>query len=173
MKEIYKDIKGYEGYYQISNLGNVKSVERIIKREGKGDYPVNEKIVKSNSNGNGYLIINLRKDKKRKSFLVHRLVAQTFINNPEVLPQVNHIDEDTMNNTLDNLEWCTAKYNINHSKAKPVFQYSLTGELIKEWESATTIESDLGYFKSNVSSACYGNIKTYKGFKWAFVNIYG
>ena len=113
-QEIWKDIQGYEGLYQISNLGRVKSLERIIITNNGITKKISEKILKPYLKGNGYYNIVLRKDSKTKCYFVHRLVAKEFIPNPDNLPQVNHKDENKLNNNVDNLEWCTSKYNNNY-----------------------------------------------------------
>ena len=110
MKEEWRDIKGYEGLYQISNLGRVKS----LARDTNNQYCKVDKIIKANPNKWGYLNVNLYKKGKGKPFKVHRLVALHFIENPENLPEVNHKDENKSNNCVDNLEWCTSKDNCNH-----------------------------------------------------------
>ena len=108
--EIWKDIEGYEGYYQVSNFGNVRSVDRVIeysdgvKRLRKG------RILKPYKNRDGYLTCDLRKNSKHKISKIHRLVSEAFIPNPSNLPEVNHKDEDKTNNCVDNLEWCTRSY---------------------------------------------------------------
>lgn len=104
MKEFWRDIEEYEGMYRISNFGRVKSF-----------YNGKEIIRKLCSRKNGYMAITLKKNNKSKSFLIHRLVAIAFILNPLGLPQVNHKDEDKVNNRVDNLEWCDAKYNMNYN----------------------------------------------------------
>ena len=101
MVEIWKDIKGYEGLYQVSNLGRVKSLRKNI-------------IMKEALKEERYLSITLHKNKTRKSFYIHRLVAQAFVSNPNNYPEVNHKDENKQNNQMDNLEWCTPKYNANY-----------------------------------------------------------
>lgn len=106
MKEIWKDIEGYEGCYQVSNFGNVKSLNYM--HTGK------EQILKLKTKKSGYLQVNLCKDGKIKTYTIHRLVAKAFVENPDNLPQVNHIDEDKTNNRFDNLEWCDQKYNNNY-----------------------------------------------------------
>lgn len=106
MTEIWKDIEGYEGLYQISNWGRVKSLN--YNRTGK------EGILKPIPTNNGYMIIGLYKNRKPNQYSIHRLVAQAFIPNPDNLPQVNHKDEDKSNNCVWNLEWCTAEYNMNY-----------------------------------------------------------
>ncbi len=108
MKEIWKDIEGYEGLYQVSNLGDVRS----LKYAGGNKV----KILKQ-GNVNGYKRVSLHKNNKQKNYFVHRLVAMTFIPNPNNLPLVNHKDENKTNNSVDNLEWCTQKYNINYGSA--------------------------------------------------------
>ena len=116
MKEVWKDIKGYEGLYQISNYGNVRSLDKIIVDKYK-KYLMKGKQLKLNIR-NTYYVINLVKNKKRKSFQVHRLVAEAFLSNPNNYKIVNHKDENPLNNNVDNLEWCTQKHNVNHSKYK-------------------------------------------------------
>lgn len=112
--EEWRDIEGYEGLYQISNLGRVKSLSRIaIDRRGIPHY-VNERILKQAFDKNGYCLVGLHINGKIKSGKVHRLVASAFIDNPHNLPDVNHKDENKSNNNVDNLEWCTPKYNINY-----------------------------------------------------------
>ena len=123
----------------------------------------------------------LSKDNKQKRFLIHRLVAQAFIPNPDNLPQVNHKDEVKTNNCVDNLEWVTNKQNMNYGKwtqirkkhSKKVLQYSLDGEFIREWESLLQIERELGYGRANISRCCRGECKKNKSynFVWSYANI--
>lgn len=116
MREEWRDVVGYEGYYMVSNMGRVKSVERMRWSgiNGGGYVTVQERILKLCDKGQGYLSVNLYKDGKRKQYSVHRLVGQAFIPNPNNLPIINHKDENPKNNNVDNLEWCTQKYNINY-----------------------------------------------------------
>ena len=115
MKEIWKDIPDFEGLYQVSNLGNVKTLDKYVGTGIKHNSKVKrkEKILKQ-YNKRGYLQVSLSKNNKRYYFNVHRLVVQAFIPNLDNLPQVNHKDENPMNNCIENLEWCTAKYNCNY-----------------------------------------------------------
>ena len=117
MKEVWKDIEGYEGLYQISNLGNVKSLDRT-QIQKRGDLYYNKKykgqIIKSHLTHRGYCAVGVTKHNRHKNFSVHRLVARAFIPNPENKPEVNHIDGNKQNNDVRNLEWLTPSENIIH-----------------------------------------------------------
>lgn len=114
--ENWKDVAGYEGLYQVSNLGRVKSLERVvINNKYGGKRIVQESIVQATDNGHGYKIVGLHRERKRKNFYVHRLVASAFAPNPDRLTYINHIDYDRGNNNADNLEWCTQKQNTQYS----------------------------------------------------------
>lgn len=162
--EIWRDIEGYPNY-QISNMGRVKSLGNNKTRK--------EKILKSGKNEKGYLIVNLFKEGKGKSFKVHRLVATAFLPNPNNLPQVNHKDENKTNNRVDNLEYCDSKYNMNYGTRtektqKPILQFSKTGEFIKKWDSAIQVERELGFNQGNISICCKGKLKTAYGYRWCY-----
>lgn len=118
MKEIWKDIQGYEGYYQISNYGNVKSLERIVCRKDGVVQVRKERIMSKRVSTDGYYMAKLNVNNCSKSIAIHRLVAMHFIPNPNNLPEVNHKDCDRTNNRVDNLEWCTHLDNIKYSWAK-------------------------------------------------------
>ncbi len=105
MNEIWKSIEGYEGLYEVSNLGNVRSLNWHLTGTIR--------VLKPRQNGYGYLSVILYKNGKMKKFYVHRLVASAFLPNPQNLPQVNHKDENKTNNSIENLEWCSCKDNIN------------------------------------------------------------
>jgi len=115
-KEIWKDIKDYEGMYQVSNLGRIKTLERIVKYDTPPySHTVHMKIKKISKKNNGYMIVGLWKDNKGKNFHIHRLVANAFIDNPENKATVNHIDSDKTNNCVTNLEWNTQSENNKHA----------------------------------------------------------
>ena len=172
MKEIWKDIKDYEGLYQVSNWGRVKSMN--YNHSGK------EKILKTGTYKSGYLYVVLYKNNKRRHLSIHRLVAEAFLEIPEdikqyigtVYLQVNHKDENKQNNNVENLEFCDIKYNCNFGTrtervaekiSKIVLQYDLEGNFIKEWKS--TMECDRnGYNHGHVAACCRGELKKYKGF---------
>lgn len=171
-KEIWKDIKGYEGLYQVSNIGRIKSFKR------------NESIMQPNDNGKGYLQVGLTKNGKRSYFKIHRLVAEVFIPNPDNKPEVNHIDGNKKNNTVENLEWCTTKENCQHrqktglgnieaatkAKYKSVLKYDLkTGKILEEFESAKAAALSLQSNKSdNVARVCRGERNSFKGFGFKY-----
>lgn len=126
MQEVWKDIDGYVGFYQVSNFGRVKSVSRVCGTKQK-QYTCKEKLL-SQSLCKGYYKVTLYKDGISKQFRVNRLVAITFIPNPNNLPIVNHIDENPKNNRIDNLEWCTIKYNTLYGDAVDKIRKSRVGK---------------------------------------------
>lgn len=179
MQEIWKDISGYEGVYQVSNWGNVKSLERSvnIKSSSKKLFPVKEKILTPSKNTR-YCFVTLRKNKKSYRHSVHRLVAEAFIPNPLNLPEVNHKDENKRNNSVDNLEWCTPKYNANYGTSRerlakqaniPIAQFSLSGDFIKQYQSALEAESIISIRRTNICKCCKGERRSAGGYLWSYV----
>ncbi len=140
-----------------------------------------KKILKQSKDDRGYLMISLHKNNKHRTVKVHKLVANAFIPNPLNLPQVNHKDEEKLNNSIDNLEWCTNKYNCNygtHNKrvseklSKTVYQYSLENTLIKVWNSTIQCSRENSKFNHrHISECCLGKRKTHKGYKWSYEPI--
>ena len=130
-----------------------------------------EKYLKPNMSKSGYLSVELFDENgKSKRLLIHRLVAMAYIPNPENLPQVNHIDENPLNNAVSNLEWCTAKYNMNYGNgAKTVLQYSRNGEFIARYNSAAEASRKTGANHSHIIECCNGKrYKTVNNFIWKF-----
>lgn len=179
MREIYKDISGYEGVYQISNKGNVKSLS--FNRSGKN------RILKFGVN-DGYFVVMLYKNKLRKNCSVHRLVANEFIPNPDGKEQINHIDGNKVNNCVENLEWSTISENqihrfkvLNHkgpnfgklgkdnNNSVKVEQYSKQGDFIRCWDSIMDVHRELGINSANISNCCRGRLKSVGGYKWKYV----
>lgn len=167
--EIWKDIKDYPNY-QVSNMGRVKSLN--YNRTGK------ERILKNYKNNMGYLQVYLYKEGKVKMYYIHRLVSQAFIPNPNNLSEVNHINEIKTDNCVENLEWCSRKYNTNYGTRtertqKPILQFTKTGEFIKKWDSATQVERDLGINQGNITKCCQGKYKSTCGYRWCYAVING
>lgn len=167
MKEEYKDIEGYENLYQVSNLGNVKSLN--YNRTGK------ERILKPIKDNNGYLFVTLCKEREHIKYSIHRLVAEAFISNSDNLPQVNHIDEDRTNNNVTNLEWCTAKYNSNYGSRTERSALSRSKQVMcietgVAYPSSSEAARQLGFAQTNISRCCNGIRNTCGGFHWRFVS---
>lgn len=157
MKEILKDIEGYEGLYQISNLGNVKSL-------------ISNKILKPKKDKDGYLMVNLYKQGKVKTYKIHRLVTQAFIENPNNYLEVNHRDEDKTNNYVTNLEWCTREYNNNYgTRNKKTSKPVMCLETGKVYYSANEAARQTGFAQGNISLACNGKLKQAYGYTWKYV----
>jgi len=116
--EEWEDIKYYEGKYQVSNKGRIRSLSRMVFQSNGSSYLKKDKFIKLTINTNGYQRISLYKNGIQKNLSIHRLVAETFIENPNNLPEVNHKDEIKINNVVSNLEWCTRQYNNEYSKSK-------------------------------------------------------
>lgn len=162
-KEIFKPIVGYEGLYEVSNYGRVRSLPR---RCTKG------KVLKPGLVSGGYCGVVLSKDGKCSSLLVHRLVADAFIPNPEGLIQINHKDENKANNCIDNLEWCTAQYNSEYSKAIPIAQLSLNGKILGIFKSAREVERKMGFKHQLITNCCKGAQNTSYKYKWKYYKDY-
>ena len=157
MCEVFKPIEGYEDLYEVSDEGNVRN-----KTTGR--------ILKPSRTNRGYLCVYLCKDGIREFKSIHRLVAQAFLPNPDNYPQVNHIDENKLNNSVDNLEWCTSQYNIDYSQSKPVAQFSLDGRLLNTYKSACEAARQTGINRQSISECCLGKrYKTTGGFIWKYV----
>ena len=177
-EEIWKDIKGFENKYQISNLGNLRNSNT-------------NNTLKFRKSSRGYLTITIRKKSKVYCYLVHRLVAETFLPNPNNYPQVNHIDGNKSNNIVDNLEWCTASNNQKHAYRiglhvndtqkmkrmneksklkikKKVIQYDLNGNIINEFESLKDAEFQTKIKYQYISNCCRGKTKTAGKFIWKY-----
>lgn len=164
-EEIWKPIKDYEGLYEVSNYGNVRSLFRYKKQ------------LKLELTKNGYLRIMLCKNKKRKRYLIHRLVAEAFIPNPNNLPQVNHRDENPKNNCVDNLEWCSHEYNCNYgnrnkriiekSKIK-IVQLDKNNNCIKIWNSIKEASEFYNISSSAIVLCLKGKHETCRGYIWRY-----
>lgn len=175
-REVWKDIQGYEGFYQVSNLGRIKSLSRPISN-GKWIRISKEKIRKLQRHKQGYMMVGLEKNGKKKLCTVHRLVAEAFIPNPECLPEVNHKDENQSNNHVGNLEWCTRKYNVNYgtgterralTRSKPVMQIGKCHSVVSRFSSISAAGRMTGYNPRRICACCRGLIHSAYGYLWKY-----
>lgn len=176
MKEFWKPIPGYEGIYEVSSTGMVKS----LPRSSSGKVSVKtERTLSSVDDGKGYRTIKLCKNGKIRRFFIHRLVALAFIQNPENLPFVNHKDENPSNNNVDNLEWCTQRYNVNYgnslikmreaaikSEGRSICCYDLQGNLVKEYACFIDAVRD-GHKRRHIEECIKGEKLTHHGLYWS------
>lgn len=183
MKEEWRPVVGYEGFYEVSNLGNVRSIavysykyKRVIQRR----VPT---IKVQETTHDGYKRVTLCYYGKKKHWMVHRLVALAFIPNQDNLPEVNHRNENTANNYVSNLEWCSRTYNANygtlpkrikermntsHPTAKAVYQYKMDGTFITAYPSLNEAGRAVGLTGNAIQKVCKGKNKSAAGFKWCY-----
>lgn len=174
--EEWKDINGYEGIYQISSYGRVKSIDRVLSngKKRKSKFLYIHKI-------NGYPTVSLCKDYKQRNYKIHRLVAQAFIPNPENKPCVDHIDTDRENNVVSNLRWVTYQENtdnplssksqkeaVSNSGCKKVAQYDKSNKLLNIFHSAAQAGKETSTSPSSICNCCKGRIKTANNFIWKY-----
>ena len=193
MQEIWKDIKGYEGIYQVSNLGRVKS----LPRKDRKNRIVHGRILSLDHDGGKYVTVHLHKDRKQSTRHLHRIVAETFIPNPLNKATVNHIDEDKENNTVCNLEWMTYKENAHHGtrmercysnrdyktigkkiaqtwrdrgKCRAIIQYDLDGNIVNEWESIIDAAKTYNVWPNGIRCSLKDKSgkRTCKGYYWRY-----
>ena len=178
MEEIWKDIEGFEGLYQVSSLGRVKSLERTVRANTCGVRVLQERLLSVCKSSCGYYIVVLCKNGKHYTKLAHRLVAEAFIPNTRNLNEVNHKDENKLNNSLANLEWCDRAYNANYGtgaercakqKRRPVIMLDVeTMRTISVFKSAREANKETGISYKSISSVCNGKSKTAGGYIWKF-----
>lgn len=184
METIWKDIPNYIGYYQISNTGQIKSLERKVKssKSRQGLRTVNERLIKTRIDKYGYETVILRKENIDKHFTIHRLVATCFIPNPENLPSINHKDENKLNNIVDNLQWCTVKYNNLYNNrqtkinnilkeriiGKAILQYDLEWNLLQRFKTLRGMHRETGFSREKIKRVCNGLQEQSYGYYWKF-----
>lgn len=199
--EIWKPVVGYEGLYEVSSTQQVRSVDRILKHP-KGKCLVKSKLKKLQISNKGYYCVSLYKDGKGKVHLLHRIIAQAFIPNPYNMPEIDHINGDNKDNRIENLRWTTRKGNMNNpvtksrmyfyyiddsfqkrkmekrilnkrkTAPKKVYQYSLDGKFIKEYETTIQAEKETGVKKELITSSCRENGKKQaKGSLWSYEKL--
>ena len=174
MKEIWKDVVGYEGLYQASTFGRIRSLDRKDCRGNR----ISGKIMKPRFINSGYLMVHLRdRNGKRTGKLVHRLVAEAFLIATDNEIQVDHIDENKTNNNIENLRWVTPKQNSNHGtgimranikKSKPVNQLNENGVCIKTFSSATEAARVLNIKQGSITNCCLGRHRHAGGYRWEY-----
>lgn len=172
-KEEWRSIKGYEGKYEVSSFGRVKSLSRFKCLLHGKEKNTHEKILKFDQHKNGYLFVHLYNNGSKRAYSVHRLVAEAFIPNTRSLPQINHIDGDKTNNNTDNIEWCTAKENNLHSArvlhlecGVAIKQFDENGFFIKEYANTGIASEETGVNRSSICSCLIGRQKHAGGFLW-------
>lgn len=181
--EIWKDIEGYEGYYQVSNLGRVKSVDRVVEQDLPhglhGTITYRGKILKNQTQRNGYMYIGLHKNNIYSWFRIHRLVAMTFVPGYKEGMEVNHIDENKRNNRADNLEWVSRRENLikcstlekwNNVQSRAVLQMSCDNKTINRFDSVTQASVHTGVERRLISAACHKRNKSAGGYRWKFAD---
>lgn len=199
-EEIWKDIDGYEGLYQVSSLGRVKALQRY-RRAGNTAYTQKEHFMTQYDNTSGYKYVRLNIGSDKRMFFVHRLVANAFIANPMSLPEVNHKNEIKTDNNVDNLEWCTRQYNEtygtkrervqrtkkmlnsdrkalmkknkNHSYGaeKPVLCYLKDGTFVNRFQSLSVAAQSIGDCTSHIAACCKGRRKSVRGYNWRYEEL--
>lgn len=195
--EQWADIEGYEGYYQVSSLGRIKSMERYIQdRFGmKSPYRIPPKVLKPKKAPNGYMFVHLSKEGKVEPRRIHRMVAEAFIPNPYRLPSVNHKNEDKTDNRVENLEWCTQAYNneygtrtqrsqLSQKYRRPVAMYAMDGRLLRTFPTVveaaryvakeiTDMRTSVKIANNNIRAVCQHkpNRHIAYGYLWEFVAV--
>lgn len=178
--ECWKPIKNYEYLYEVSNKGYIRNVKT-------------KKVLCNVKNNKGYAVVTLVKNKTHTQYSVHRLVAEHFLDNPFNYPVINHIDSDTMNASVDNLEWCTQSHNIKHAyntgrkkvtisilgkrgvkspNSRAVNQYRLDGKFVKSWACSYDYVRENKLKSNHIADCCNGKRKTFNGYKWEYVTRY-
>ena len=180
MSEIWKDVIGLEGIFQVSNMGRIRSLDKYANVCGGGKRLVKGRILKPTKLQNGYYEAQFHHKGERIIYLLHRLVAIHFIDNPLNLPEVNHKDENPQNNNVENLEWCTSKYNANYGTRNirmmenrefvSVIQFDKNGNMIKQWNKMTDACKETGADISSMIRVCKGKQDTCVGYKWKYAD---
>lgn len=164
MNEVWKPVSGYETLYGVSNQGRVMNLNT-------------QKPLRTRSDSKGYARVNLSKEGCKKTFRMHRLVADHFLPNPDGLLEVNHINENKQDNRAENLEWCSREYNVNYGTrtdrqrqklSKPVVQLSKSGERVSHYPSLVEAERTTGFNRSSISACCRGERNQAYGYQWKY-----
>ncbi len=198
MKECWKAIPNYEGLYEASDMGRIRSVSRMVKRNGDTKKTLCGRVLVIQTQGNGYKCVTLSKNGCVRTYRVHRLVATTFIPNPQGLPEVNHINENKADNSVSNLEWITHVGNIKHGTqiershknrdckgvnngmfgrkgklspvSKRVAQITLQGDMIATYDSLREAAKAIGRTPNSITNAIIGRTSHCCGYQWKIIN---
>lgn len=177
--EIWKPIKDYEGLYEVSNLGRVRSVDHYVIQPNPHNGDLQKvmrrgRILKPSFSNAGYLQLSLSSGSRQyQTFQIHRLVATHFIENLDNLAEVNHKNEEKTDNRVENLEWCSRLYNVyygNNTKTRPVLQMDDNGNVIKKFTSARNAARILGLNPSSITGVCRGRFNETGGYKWKYAD---
>ena len=166
---LWREVAGYEGLYLVSDQGDVVAVPKEVRCGNKLQHRKRRPLKPHLRGKNGlyYKAVALTKNGETRQYSVHRLVAQAFIENPELLPEVNHKDENPLNNSVDNLEWCTRQYNMEYSKAKPIFQIFDDGTVVRHKSiKAASEQTNIG--RTAINNALTGWANRAGGYKWTY-----
>lgn len=179
MEEKWKPIPGFEGLYEASTEGRIRSVDKIIKMYHGGEWVRKGDIRTPTLNHSGYLRLSLCKGGVQYPTTVHRLIAKTWLENPKNFSEVNHKNENKTDNRVSNLEWCSRDYNISYGTARkragvangrPVIQYTLGGDKIQEFYSGYEAQRRLGVLEQNINLCCLGKRQQAGGFRWKYAD---
>lgn len=171
MKEIWKPIKGFEERYEVSNKGRIKSLNYNNTGEAR--------LLKNSISNTGYYVVMLYRDGKAKRKFVHRLVAETYLPNPNNYPIINHKNENKLDNRVYNLEWCTYSYNLSYGTCidrrvdkmfKKIAQYKYDGTLVRVWRSAADVNRFFNTNPSEIHKVCKGLREDYYGYIWKYAD---
>lgn len=180
MEELWNPIVGYEGLYEVSNAGQIRSIDRLVKHRNGGLAKRKGGSIAITKNVYGYMKCGLSKNGEAKTWLVHRLVAMAFIPNPNNLPEVNHINEITYDNRITNLEWCESSYNQKYGTRtkrsgkkhrKIICQLNMFGEVLAKYSSLSEVCKLFNYRKCHISRCANGYEATAYGYKWKYINL--
>lgn len=172
--EVWKDIPGFEGLYQASNQGRIRSLDMRVKyKNTTGTALKKGRVLSPKTTNTGYLEVVLMKNLVRHNKRVHQLVALAFIPNPNGYSAINHINENKKDNSVENLEWCTIRQNCEAytSSRNTVYQYNLNGKLVNVWHSLTRAAESVSGDKTGIQHCCSAKLKTYMCYIWSYCPI--
>lgn len=182
MSELWKPVCGYESLYEVSNEGRVRSKGRFVKSNGNGSYWKDGRILKPQKRQHGYLSVWLYDGESKRQVSVHRLVAEVFCAREDWQTEINHLNEDKQDNRAINLAWCTrsencrygdrisviSRKNTNGKRSRPIKQYTLSGEFVKEYPSMHEARRQTGFAEANIHRAIHGKYSNAYGYKWEY-----